>query len=154
MMKCVSVCLYRFYLFPRSSAGANCGLIGWLVVILMTIMMRTMMMMLFKIIMMMMAVMMFWLHLCRWASTTHGISPAAGRRWPYLYLYIISYIISHNFVLIYYISIFILSPRGAGDQIFFPEPEIQSKLKGRDGKRISTLIHMHFCRRGNGMENL
>ena len=84
MMKCVSVCLYRFYLFPRSSAGANCGLIGWLVVILMTIMMRTMMMMLFKIIMMMMlvmmAVMMFSLHLCRWASTTHGTSPAVERR--------------------------------------------------------------------------
>ena len=66
----------------------------------------------------------------------------------------ILYIILHIFVLIHYISIFILSPRGAGDQIFFPEPEIQSKLKGRDGKRISTLIHMHFCRRGNGMENL
>ena len=54
--------------------------------------------------------------------------------------------------ILYSTIIFILSPRG--DQMFFSRPEIQSKLKGRDGKRISTLIHMHFCRRGNGMENL
>ena len=26
IMQCVSVCLYHFCLFPRSSAGAQCGL--------------------------------------------------------------------------------------------------------------------------------
>ena len=52
-----------------------------MMLIVMAIMIRTMMMMmLFKIIMMMMAGLMFSLHWCRWASTTHGTSPAAGRR--------------------------------------------------------------------------
>ena len=63
-----------------------------MMLIVMAIMIRTMMMMmLFKIIMMMMAGLMFSLHWCRWESTTHGTSPAAGRRWPNLYLYIIFY---------------------------------------------------------------
>ena len=39
----------------------------------------------------MMAGLMFSLPWCRLASTTHGTSPAAGRRWPNLYLYIIFY---------------------------------------------------------------
>ena len=66
------------------------------------------MMMLFKIIMMMMlvmmAVMMFSLHWCRWASTTHGTSPAVERRWLYLYLYITYFCINILYIYIHIIS--------------------------------------------------